>query len=103
MRDAETSTSGLELFRKWFSERKHDAPLSNVWQFDIGKLIVPRVFFDDDLLTMIAKRYDPVLRVVKNHAGENLFSVTLEVIREVFMLDPNHTLHEKIDLDDLHT
>lgn len=101
LRDTERSTSGLELFRKWFTKRKNDTPLSNVWHFDIGKLVIPIIFFDDDLLIMIAKRYDPMLRVVKNYVGENLFRVTPEVIREVFMLNPNHTLHDKIEMDDL--
>ena len=101
LKDVETSTSGLEIFRKWFFKRKHDTSLRNVWQFDIGKLIVPSIFFDYNLLIMITKRYDPVLRVVKNYARENILKVTPEVIREVFMLNPIHALHEKIDLDDL--
>ncbi len=75
LRDAKTSTRGLQLFEKWFSKRKHDSPLSNVWEFDIGKLVVPSVFFDDDFLVMIAKRYDPMSRMVKSHIGDNLFRV----------------------------
>lgn len=73
--------------------------MSNVWEFDVGKLVVPGVLFDDDLLTMLAKRYNLVLIVVKNHARDNLFRVTTEVIRAVFMLNPNHDLHEKIEFD----
>lgn len=42
-----------------------------------------------------------MLRVFKIHVGGNLFRVTPEVIREAFMLNPNHDLHEKIDLDNL--
>lgn len=101
VRDAETSIGGLELFRKWVLQRKHDTPLTNVWEFGIGKLVVPSVFMDENLLKMLAKRYDLMLRVVKNHARDSLFRVTTKVIREVFMLNPNHALHEKIDLDDL--
>ena len=56
---------------------------------------------DDDLLTMLAKTYDPMLWVVKKHARVKLFRITIEVIREVFELNPNLSLHEKIDLDDL--
>ena len=55
---------GLELFKKWLSERKLDTPLSNVWEFDIGKLAVPRVFFDSGLLTNLAKKYDHITRWV---------------------------------------
>lgn len=39
---------GLELFKKWFVERNLDTPHSNVWEFDIGKLVVLGVFFDSD-------------------------------------------------------
>lgn len=56
---------------------------------------------DVDLLTMMAKRYDPVLQIVKNHSRDNLFKFAAEEIREVFMLNPNTVLHEKIDFDDL--
>ena len=101
LRDANTSMSGLELFRKWFLQRNHDTPLNNVWEFDIGKLVIPDVLIDDNFLTMFEKRYDPMLQVVKNHAGDNLFGVTNEVIIEVFILNPNLALHEKIDFDDL--
>lgn len=55
LRDAEVSVGGLELFQKWFAERKLDTPINNVWEFDIGKLIVLGVFFDDDLLAVMAK------------------------------------------------
>ena len=59
------------------------------------------VFFDSDLLVNIAKKYDHITRVVKNYAGDNLFRVSPKLISEVFNLNPNHTMHEIIDMDDL--
>ena len=50
---------------------------------------------------IIAKRYEPISRIVKNHVGDNLFKVSLEVIMEFFSLNPNHVVHEKIALEDL--
>lgn len=100
IRDAQVSMGSMGLFKKWFSERKLDNPLSNVWEFDIGKLIVPTVFFDSDLLVDLAKKYDPITGWIKNHAGVNLFKVCLELIRDVFNLNPNHAMHENIDLSD---
>ena len=38
---------------------------------------------------------------VKNHARVNIFKVFPQLIREVFNLNPNHVVHEKIDMDDL--
>lgn len=101
MRDAQTSIGDLELFQKWFLERKLNTPLRNVWEFDIKKLVVPGVFFDDDLLTIMLKKYDPITKIVKNHFGDNIFRVSLELIREVFKLNPIHAVHEKIDMEDL--
>ena len=49
----------------------------------------------------LAKKYDPIIGWVKNHAGVNLFRVCPELFSEVFNLDPNHVVHENIDIDDL--
>ena len=54
------SIVGLGLFQKYFVERRIDTPLNNVWEFDIGKLIILGDFFDDDLLAIMAKKYDPI-------------------------------------------
>lgn len=58
VRDAITTQSGLILFKKWFSERNIFSPNSNVWSFDLGKLVVPSVFMDYDLLEDITINYD---------------------------------------------
>ena len=94
---------GLELFKKLFVEWNLDTPLSNVWEFEIGKSVVPRVFFDSDLLVDLAKKYDQITRFVKNYAGDNLFRVSPELIHEVFNLNPSHVVHEIIDMDYLQT
>ena len=67
----------------------------------MGKLVVLEVFTDADLLMNLAKRYDPIIRVVKNYASDRLFVVTTFVIREVFMLNTNEALLEKNDLGTL--
>lgn len=56
---------------------------------------------DDDLLTMLGKMYDPILWLVNNQVGDNLFRGTTEVIKEIFILNPNLALYENINLDDL--
>ena len=38
---------------------------------------------------------------MKNYASDSLFRVSLELIHEVFKLNPNHVVHEIIDIDDL--
>ena len=75
--------------------------MRNVWKFDIGKLIVPTIFFDSDLLNNFAKKYDPITGWVKNHVGVNLFRFFPKLISKVFNINPNHVVHEKIEMDDL--
>ena len=58
VRDAITSQSTLMLFMKWFLERNIFSPHSNVWSSDLGKLVVPSVFMDYDLVENIAINYD---------------------------------------------
>ena len=89
------------MFKKWFVECNLDTPLSNVWEFHIGKIVVPGVFFDSNLLTDIAKKYDHITKFVKNNARDNLFKVSPKLISEVFNPNPNHAIHEPIDMDDL--
>ena len=59
---------------------------------------MPRVYLDIDFLVEMEKRYKPLTRVVSNYVGEWLFVVSSQVIREVFILNPNVALLEKIDL-----
>ena len=99
--DAKTFVEGLEIFCTWFVERKLETPLNNKWEFDIAKLIIPRVFIDDELLVVMSKKYAPITRIVKNHVGDNLFRVSPELIGEVVKLNLNHGVHEKIDMEDL--
>ena len=59
---------------------------------------MPEVCVDIDLLVDMAKRYDLFTRVLNNCIGQSLFSMSAQVMREVFMLNSNTTLLEKIDL-----
>lgn len=42
--------SRLEKFKLWYGKRNLHSPLSNPWQYDLGKLVVSGVFRDVDLL-----------------------------------------------------
>ena len=45
VRDAMTTQIGLVLFKNWVSKRNLFAPHANVWNFYLGKLVVPSVFY----------------------------------------------------------
>ena len=75
--------------------------MSNIWDFDVGKLVVPSFFWDLDLLVTLTKRYDPLTRIVNNFVGDHLFADCSSLIREVFGLSKNNALLERIDLSQL--
>lgn len=58
----------------------------------MGKLVVPNVFLDVDLLLAVAARYDPVTRVIRDNDGEVLLNVNANVIQRVFYLSENGSL-----------
>ncbi len=59
------------------------------------------MFWEVDLLVSLAKRYDPLTRVVSNFFGDRLFVVSPPLIREVLGLSTNNDLLERIDLSQL--
>ena len=75
--------------------------MSNIWDFDVAKLVVPSIFWDVDLLVALAKRYDSITRIVSNFTGDRLFAVSPSLIKEVFGLSKNNALLERIDLSQL--
>lgn len=101
VRDANTSQTGLSLFKKWFAERNLFAPHADIWNFDLGKLVVPSVFMDFDLLKAVAKNYDQAVRVVRRVDGVPLLTISPEEIQEVFGLEPLTDYHVPIDLQGL--
>ena len=50
---------------------------------------------------ILAKRYDPLTKVVNNFAGDHLFVVSPFVIKEVFSFSKNNALLKRIDLSQL--
>ena len=67
----------------------------------MGKLVVPNVFLDVDLLLAVATRYDPVTRVIRDNDGEVLLNVNADVIQRVFDLSENGSLLVQIDLEEM--
>ena len=54
--DVDTSQTGLNLFKRWFAERKSFTPHACIWSFDRGKLVIPSVFMGYDQATKIVRR-----------------------------------------------
>ena len=47
---------------------------------------------------ILAKRYDPLTRVVSNFSSDRLFAISPPMIMEIFGLSKNNALLERIDL-----
>ena len=77
------------------------APHANVWNFDLGKLVVPSVVMDYDLFEAIANKYDQAIRVIRRTDGMPLISISPEKIREVFHLEAFSNYHVPINLLEL--
>lgn len=74
------------MFKLWNGQRNLQSPFSSVWQYDLGKLLVPNVFMDIDLLKAIANRYDPISRVISGDEGEIMLTIKREEFQEIFDL-----------------
>ena len=44
LKDVDTRVGGMDLFKRWFSQKNQGTPMSNIWDFDVGKFLVPSVF-----------------------------------------------------------
>ena len=99
--DANTSQTGLALFKKWFAERNLFSPHANIYNFDLGKLVVSSIFMDFDLLETIAKNYDQANRIIRRTDGLPLVTINPKEIRELFGLEPLIDYHVPINLQEL--
>lgn len=75
--------------------------MNSIWELDVGKLIVPRVFMDMDLLTQTANNYDPNTQTIKNVNGGSLIEINDDEFRNVFRLSEVSNYLESINFETL--
>lgn len=56
--DVLTTVRGHELFLFHYLRRDEPMPISNPWNTNLGKLVVPNIFVDIDLLKLLVRHYD---------------------------------------------
>ena len=54
----------------WFAERELFVTCSSIWNFDRGKLVIPNVFMEYNLLETIVKSHSQVTKVVRRTRSE---------------------------------
>lgn len=101
LRDPQVGLSGLGLFKIVFGMRNSPAPQNNIWELDVGRLVVPGVFMDTDLLTQMALNYDSVTRCIRDVNGKTLVEINAEELRKAFGLSEFTNFLEPINFTQL--
>ena len=97
--DTHMPTKGLQIFRWWYGQANLGSPNDNVWKCDLGKLVVPIVFKDVDLLLELVSRYDQITYEVKDINSRVFFRISADSIREAFNLDPLEEENYNVNLE----
>lgn len=99
IKDIEVPYIGWQMFQHWFGNRNLGSPFSNLWDLNMGRLIVPNVYMDVDLLKDIASKYDLVSRAVRAYDGVVMVKITSEEIEKVFDLHERNSNMLPLDMD----
>lgn len=62
--------------------------ISNLWTSNLGKLVVPNVFSNMDLVKALERYYDVDNRVIESRKGSLLLEISRKEIIESFSLNP---------------
>lgn len=57
IKDATIPTTGWDMLKYWFGKDFTKVPTCNGWRLDMGKLVVPNVYLDIDLLKVVAPNF----------------------------------------------
>lgn len=97
--DIWTEIRGHELFLFGYKRRKAPEPISNLWKRNLGKLVVPNVFVDVELMKALVDSYDPKTKTIYDYRGNPMVAINKQTIDMVFDLDWD--VEEKIDMHKL--
>lgn len=75
--------------------------MNSIWELDVGKLMVPGVFMDVDLLTQIAHNYDPLTKSVRDINRKTLIEVNDDEFKNIFGLNEVSNYLEPINFESL--
>lgn len=75
--------------------------MNSIWELDVGKLVVPGVFMDVDLLTQVAHNNDPTTKSIRDINGKTLIKINNEEFRNAFGLSKFSKFLEPINFKSL--
>ena len=79
--DTNMSIKGLQIFKRWYGQANATCPNSNVWRYDLGKLVVPTFFKDVDLLLELVARYDQITHEIRDIKENVLLRIYVDSIK----------------------
>lgn len=62
--DILTPQCGYDIFMYHYRKQFKSQPVYNPWRLNLGRLMVPNVFINVDLIKALASRYDPKRRTI---------------------------------------
>lgn len=76
-----------DIFHLFYQKRDKAAPVSNPWNLNLGKLVVPNVFVEPLLIRELTKNYHLRSMIVRTVTGHILLDISIDAIAECFDLD----------------
>lgn len=85
--DIRTPMRGFDIVLYHYRKKNMPRPICNPWTYKIGKLAVPNVFVNTNLMTALIKSYDLNTKTIKDAIGKILLPITRDFMSGVFDLD----------------
>lgn len=82
--DIWTNIRGFELFLFHYQRRTNLEPICNPWRMNLGKIAIPNVFMDVELVKFLAKHYNSNLKAICDPQGKPFVQLSRIAIEEVF-------------------
>lgn len=84
------------MYWYFYMNRNEGVPISNPWTLEMGKLMVPNVFFDIEIIWALSSRYHAPSKAIRLLDGQCLVDICREAIIRCF--DLNKQAVTEIDL-----
>lgn len=91
-KDPIITKQGYALFKHTYRKAYIERLVFNIWNLGLGKLVMPNVFVNVEIIKQLAATYNPDTRFLFTLGGQSLLPLNRDQICKVFQLDPNAQL-----------
>lgn len=85
--DVRTPHQGYELFMYHYRKQFRFEPVCNPWRLNLGRLAVPNVFINIELVKALASQYNSKKRTIQSPNGADMLVISQDLISNVFQLE----------------